>query len=139
MKFPRNYSVKLFICGKTEWGWPFVAFLAAASSLYVGGGAAWGKRTGRGGGGSTLSAHPHYSSWGEVGLLCKDGVAYGKGRVGMAVVVGTGGGGGGSGGVDRGRLLGESTPDGSSKERRGKSSGSGGSGGDGKHKKSGKG
>ena len=118
--YPRNYSVRLYLCGPMEWGWPLIGFLAGAGAVYVVGGAAWGKRTRGGGGGSLLSAHPHFSDWRELGALCTDGAAYARGQV-----TGGGGGGGSGGGADSTRLL--ASGSGGGKEDRRKSKKGGGS------------
>ena len=77
--YPRNYSVRFFICGPFAWGAPFLGFVAVASLLYVGGGVMYGKKAqGRADPSSALAPHPHYQEWLAVAELCRDGVAYAK-------------------------------------------------------------
>ena len=74
--YPRNYSVRFFICGPFAWGVPLLSFLAATSVLYIGGGVAYGRRQGRADASSALAPHPHYQDWQAVAELCRDGIAY---------------------------------------------------------------
>ena len=126
--YPRNYSVRFFICGPFAWGAPFLGFVAVASLLYVGGGVVYGKKAqGRADPTSALAPHPHYQEWLAVAELCRDGVAFAKSQ--------TLGGGPGPGGVGRGRdrLLPQSESTGGKDSKKSKEKGSS------KHKRSTKG
>eukprot|EP01043_Picozoa_sp_COSAG02_P056185 COSAG02_NODE_6626_length_3452_cov_12.607998_3_plen_182_part_00 len=79
--FPRNYSVRFYICGPFAWGGPFLSFVAATSVLYIGGGVVYGRRLGRAGASSALAPHPHYQDWQAVAELCRDGIAYSRGQL----------------------------------------------------------
>ena len=70
-------------CG--GWGAPVLWLLAVGGACYVGGGVAYGQRTGRSssrqGRYGILSVHPHWHSWLELAGLCHDGARYVRSRV----------------------------------------------------------
>lgn len=66
-----------------DWGWTVLLVLLIGGLAYIGGGVAYGKRTGRGtsrgaSSGGPFSAHPHAQRWCMLAGLVMDGVAYAK-------------------------------------------------------------
>jgi len=64
-------------------GWLLVFCILGGGMIYIGGGIAYGQRVQGGGGGrgsAMLTAHPHHSKWAELARLCKDGLAFARGR-----------------------------------------------------------
>ena len=78
---PGPTKQQLDACGHDEgagFGALFVIVFGIGSAFYVGGGLAYGKRTGRGGVGAR--AHPHYRRWEAIAGLVSDGAAFAKTR-----------------------------------------------------------
>lgn len=69
-------------CVRSEFGWGSTVLLVLLMGglVYVGGGVAYGKRSGRGGGssGGPFAAHPHAQRWHMLAALVMDGLAYAK-------------------------------------------------------------
>lgn len=78
---PGPTRAQLDACGHEEgasFGTLFAVVIFLVSALYVGGGLAYGIRSGHGGSG--VRAHPHYTRWEAIAGLVSDGAAYAKAR-----------------------------------------------------------